>query len=161
MLTRFWWLATLLLAALGLVMGGAHLLELPVRVQYAPEFYMQVTSTLYRFYGLIGGPIQVLALLFAAGLLWRIRARAAFRSTLAGTICLGLSLILWFLVVQPVNAAWFEALRDGPNEAVQAYAQLRSRWEGGHVAAFTAWLIGFALLLNGVLREAGGSSSRA
>jgi hypothetical protein len=34
-----------ILAALGLVMGGAHLLELPVRLQYEPALYMQVTST--------------------------------------------------------------------------------------------------------------------
>jgi hypothetical protein len=150
-----WWLLTLLLAALGLVMGGAHLLELPVRAQYDPQFYMRVTSTLYRYYGFVGGPIQVLALVFALGLAWRLRARVAFRSTLAGTVCFALSLLLWFLLVQPVNAAWFEALQAGPAEAVAAYAELRWRWEGGHAAAFIAWLLGFVLMLRGVLKEVG------
>ena len=56
---RILWLATLLLAALGLVMGGAHVLKLPVRMQYEPSFYMQVTSTLYRYFGLVGGPVPV------------------------------------------------------------------------------------------------------
>ena len=55
--------------------------------------------------------------------------------------------------MQPVNAAWTDALRAGPGEAIEAYAKLRSRWESGHVVAFTAWLIGLALLLYGVLRE--------
>lgn len=160
-LLRLWWLITLLLTALGLVMGGAHLLELPVRVHYDPEFYMRVTRSLYRFYGLIGGPLQMLALLFSTGLLWLTRARAAFRLNLAGTLFLGLSLLLWFLLVQPVNAAWLEALHAGPDEAVYAYAQLRSRWETGHAAAFAAWLIGFTLLLRGVLREVDWTSSRS
>jgi hypothetical protein len=139
-------------------MGGAHLLELPVRAQYEPEFYMRVTSTLYRFFGLVGGPLQVLALLFSIGLVWLTRGRVAFSSTLAGSVCFALSILLWALLVQPVNAAWAEALRAGPGEAVQAYAQLGSRWEAGHVAAFAAWLIGFSLLLRGILREVASSS---
>jgi len=32
-LIRAWWFLALLLAALGLVMGGAHVLELPVRMR--------------------------------------------------------------------------------------------------------------------------------
>jgi hypothetical protein len=134
-------------------MGGAHLLELPVRMKYEPLFYMQVTRTLYRYYGLVGGPIQILALLSCAVLVWLVRARSAFRSTLMGTLCIALSLVLWFLLVQPVNIAWADALRSSPAEAVQAYAQLRSRWEYGHLAAFAAWLAGFILLVRGVLQE--------
>jgi len=158
---RAYWLVTLLITALGLVMGGAHLLELAVRMQYEPWFYMQVTSTLYRYFGLVGGPIQILSLLLSAVLTWRIRTRPAYRSTLAGTLCLALSLLLWLTLVRPVNAAWFEALRSGPTDAVQAYAQLRSRWEYGHVAAFAAWLGGFTLLLHGLVREAAGASREA
>lgn len=151
---RIWWLVTLLLAALGLVMGGAHVLELPVRMQYEPSFYMQVTSTLYRYFGLVGGPVQVLAFVASVVLIWLLRGHEAFRSTLAGATCLALSLVLWYLLVQSVNASWAEALRANPAEAVQAYAQLRSRWEYGHVTAFGAWLVGFTLLLNGLLQEA-------
>jgi len=160
MMRHAWRSTTLFLSALGLVMGGAHLLELPVRARYDAEFYMRVTSTLYRYFGLVGGPIQLLALLVAIGLVWRTRGTPSFRATLAGTLCLALSLLLWLLLVQPVNAAWAEALRTGPGAAVQAYAQLRSRWEGGHVAAFAAWLLGFVLLLFGTSREATGTSSR-
>lgn len=157
---RMWWLVTLLLAALGLIMGGAHVLELPVRMQYEPEFYLQLTSTLYRYFGLVGGPVQLIALFAAVVLAWRVRDRVAFRSTLAGAMCLGLSLVLWFVLVQPVNAAWAEALQAGQAEAVRAYTQLRSRWEYGHVAAFAAWCLGFMLLLNGLLREAFAAASR-
>jgi hypothetical protein len=155
------WLITLLLAALGLVMGGAHLLELPVRAQYDPEFYMHVTSTLYRYFGAVGGPLQVLAVLSSLWLAWRVRGRPAFGSTATGAVCLALSILLWFLLVQPVNAAWADALSAGYNDAVRAYAQLRSHWETGHVVAFTAWFVGVALLLHGVLREVNASPRRS
>jgi len=123
---------------------------------------MEVTRTLYRYFGLVGGPIQVLALLASAALTWRLRGRAAFHSTLVGTSCLALSVILWFVLVQPVNAAWAEALSTGPEVAVQAHAHLGDRWEYGHVIAFVAWLLGFSLLVNGLLQEAlGSASSRA
>ncbi len=151
---RLLWLATLLLAGLGLALGGAHVLELPVKMQYEASLYMQVTSTLYRYFGLVGGPVQVLALLASVVLTWQVRNRVAFRSTLAGAICLGLSLVLWFVLVQDVNANWAQALNAGPAKAVQAYAELRNRWEYGHVAAFCAWIAGFTLLLNGLVREA-------
>jgi hypothetical protein len=151
---RTWWFLTLLLAALGLIMGGAHVLELPVRMQYEPPFYLQVTRTLYGYFGLVGGPIQIFAFLASAVLSWLLRGRTAFRSTLLGAACLGLSLVLWFMLVQAVNVAWAEALQTDPADAVKAYAQLRSRWEYGHVAAFVVWLLGFTLLLNGLLREA-------
>ncbi len=154
---RGFWLITLLFAALGLVMGGSHVLELPVHMDYDPRFYMQVTSTLYRYFGLVGGPIQVLALILSAVLTWQVRGRFAYRSTLLGTLCLALSLLLWFMLVQPVNMAWLEALRSGPTGAVESYAQLRSRWEYGHVAAFAAWLGGFTLLLHGLIREVAGT----
>lgn len=158
---RFWWLVTLLLAALGLVMGGAHVLELPVRAQYDPSLYMEVTSTLYRYFGLVGGPIQVLAFIAALVLARLVRGHISFRSTLAGAILLGLSLLLWSLLVQPVNAAWARALEAGAAGAVQEYARLGSRWDTGHVAAFVPWLIGFTLLLNGVVREAVNGGSRS
>jgi hypothetical protein len=158
-LIRFWWSITLILAALGLVMGGAHVLELPVRLYYDPALYMQVTRSLYRYYGFVGGPIQILAFLSAAVLVWLVRARSAFRSTLMGTLCIALSLLLWLLLVQPVNIAWADALRANHAEAVQAYTQLRSRWEYGHVSAFIAWFAGFILLVRGVLQEVGGAPS--
>jgi hypothetical protein len=159
LLLRTWWLVTLLLAALGLIMGGAHVLELPVRMQYEARFYMQVTSTLYRYFGLVGGPIQIFAFFAAVSLAGLLRRRAAVRSTVLGAGCLGLSLVIWFLLVQPVNVAWAEALRAGGGNAIEIYPELRSRWEYGHVAAFIAWFLGFTLLIFGVLQEVESSST--
>src|SRR5262249_19698348 len=111
---RTWRFITLMLAALGMTMGAAHVLELPPKMQYDAPMYTAVTSTLYRLYGVVGGGIQVAAILAAAGLSWRVRGHPAGRLTLWGTLCLGLSLGLWFALVQPVNAAWLQAMHTTP-----------------------------------------------
>jgi hypothetical protein len=148
-----WRFMTLLLAALGLTMGASHVLELPPRMGYDAQLYTTVTSTLYGFYAIIGGIIQVGSLLAAALLCWLVRHRGSFRLTLVGALCLALSLGLWAALVQPVNAEWARALLADPGSATQVYLRLRDRWEYGHVTAFAAWLIGFTCLLLSVLVE--------
>ena len=150
---RTWRFITLLLAALGLVMGGAHVLELLPKIQYNAEMYAAVTSTLYRFFGLVGGPLQVASIVAALLLSYLVRGRSSFRLTLFGTLALVLSLVLWFTLVAPVNAEWSRVIESAPESVSLAYQRLRPRWEYGHVAAFIAWLIGFSLLLLSVLKE--------
>lgn len=144
---------TLLLTALGLGPGLAHVLELPPKMEYDPEMYMAVTSTLYRLFGLAGGPIQVGAFLAAVILTVLVRRLRPFHPTLIGTLGLALSLGLWLALVSPVNAEWGEALRSAPATAAAAYQELRPRWEYGHAAAFAAWLAGFSMLLHSVVWE--------
>jgi hypothetical protein len=54
---------TLMLAALGMAMGAAHVLELVPKMQYDAQTYTKVNSTPYLFYGIIGGFIQVFSIL--------------------------------------------------------------------------------------------------
>jgi hypothetical protein len=61
-------LVALILAALGLAPGAAHVLELPVKMTYTPELYAAVTSTLYAWFGSVGAAVQVGALLSAGWL---------------------------------------------------------------------------------------------
>jgi hypothetical protein len=65
------------------------------------------------------------------------------------------SLLLWGFVVGPVNAAWAEAVSQGPVQFVNAYDELRSRWEYGHLAAFIAWLTGWFGLAAAATRHPG------
>lgn len=152
---RFW---LLVFAALGLAPGAAHVMELPVKMGYAPELYAAVTSTLYALYGSVGAATQVAALLCSAWATFRLRKTASFRSTLSGTLLLGLSLVLWTALVAPVNAEWAHAFTGPPEAIPAAYARLRARWEYGHVATFVAWLAGFCVLLLSVLRDHGRSA---
>jgi hypothetical protein len=144
----------LMLVGLGMTLGAAHALELPQKMDYDPELYAAVTSTMYRYYGLVGGPVQVLGVLAVGALCWSARGRrAAFRWTLAALVALVVSLVMWAALVQPVNAEWGRVLASDRAAAPAAYARLRPRWEYGHVAAFIAWLAGFALLVISVVVE--------
>ena len=152
MLLRTLRFITLMLAALGMAMGVAHVLELAPKMRYDAQTYTKVNSTLYLFYGIIGGFIQVFSILAAAILSFVVRGRPEFRLTLFGTLCLVLSLGLWFVLVQPVNTEWAQDLRTAPEAAVlESYMRLRARWEYGHVAAFIAWVGGLSLLVLSVL----------
>ena len=145
---------TLMLAALGMTMGAAHALELVPKLHYNAQMYKEVNSTLYQFYGIVGGSIQVASILTAAVLALLVRGRRAFRLTLGGTLCLVLSLGLWFVLVQPVNTEWERVLQAAPEAVVlESYMRLRDRWEYGHVAAFIAWVGGVCLLVCSVLVE--------
>jgi hypothetical protein len=153
MFLRTWRFVTLILVALGLTLGAAHVLELPPKMQYDAEMYAAVTSTLYRLFGTVGAFIQVGSILVAVVLVFLVRRRPGFRLTLFGTLGLVLSLVLWFTLVAPVNAEWLRTMTSAPESVPQAYLRLRDRWEYGHVAAFAAWFTGFCLLVLSVLVE--------
>ena len=158
---RTWRFITLLLAALGLIFGGAHVLELAPKMAYDAALYTAVTSTLYRLFGSVGAIIQVGAILAGVVLSFMVRGRPSFRLTLVGTLCLVLSLVLWFGLVAPVNAEWSRVMASASESISVAYERLRPRWEYGHAAAFAAWLMGYAVLLLSVLNETLTQSSRA
>jgi hypothetical protein len=147
---------TLILAAIGLSMGVAHVLELPPRMKYDAELYTAVTSTLYRMYGIVGAIAQIGSVLSVGMLCWLLRGRGTtFRLTLAALLALIASIVLWATIVQPVNSEWARALAD-PSTAPAVYIRLRPRWEYGHIAACIAWFVGFALLAWSVLVETTG-----
>ncbi|MFO1338486.1 MAG: hypothetical protein U1F53_09640 [Burkholderiaceae bacterium] len=138
--------ATLTLAALGLVPGAVHLLELPAKLRYDAAMYAQVTSTLYGRFGAVGGTVQFAAAALAVLLayLWRQQPGAWLGWVAAGALLL--SLLAWGLAVAPVNAAWARAGAPGTDAFVAAYAQLRNRWEFGHIVAFAVWFVGWCAL---------------
>ena len=153
MFLRAFRFVTVILAALGLTMGVAHVLELSPRMNYDAELYLAVTSTLYRWYGIVGAIVQVGSVLAVAVLCVLVRGRRGFRLTAAALLALVVSLGLWAAIVQPVNAQWGEVLRADPSAAPATYLRLRVRWEYGHVAACAAWLVGFACLVFSLLVE--------
>lgn len=143
MLPRFHVALALTLAALGLAPGAAHLMELPVKLDYSPELYAQVTSTLYAWYGIAGGAVQVGTALVVGTLALRARGTPVAGLTAASAAAFLISLLLWGALVAPVNSAWAEVPRDNMAEFAAAYERLRPRWEYGHGAAFIAWFAGW------------------
>ena len=147
-----WRFVTLLLAALGMTMGMAHLLEMPPKMRYDGALYATVNSTLYPLFAIVGGPIQVAAILAAAVLAYRTRGSGpAYRWAVGGTLGLLFSFLLWAVLVAPVNAEWARVAASDPAGVPAAYLALRDRWEFGHVAAFGVWLAGFCFLLRAAM----------
>jgi hypothetical protein len=146
-------IAALTLTALGLAPGAAHLMELPVKLGYPPELYAEVTSTLYAWFGRVGGTVQVAAAVTVAGLAFLVRREPQARTIAASAAALVVSLLLWGLLVGPVNAAWDAAAVATPEARAAVYDGLRLRWEFGHVAAFIAWLAGWLGLAEGITRS--------
>ncbi|MBE3025576.1 hypothetical protein GQ37_001650 [Janthinobacterium sp. BJB1] len=133
----------LTLAALGLAPGAAHLLELPVKLDYPPALYAQVTSSLYVLFGPVGGAVQMAAAASVAVLAFRSRRLPQGRLLAASAAALFVSLLLWACLVAPVNGEWGNSADVSQEEFAAAYARLRGRWEYGHVAAFIAWFAGW------------------
>jgi hypothetical protein len=145
---------TIILAAFALVAGAAHVLELPQKMQYDADMYTAVNATLYRYYAIIGGPALLGSIACAFVLAWLVRGTpTAFELTLLGGLCLSLALVLWLVIVAPVNAEVRDALRAFPDSVPAVWMRWRDRWEYGHAASFVFQLGGLCALVLSILQE--------
>ena len=98
--------ATLLLAALSLTMESAHVTRAPQKMRYDLPMYSAVNSTLYKWFAVVGGAYQVIALLLGhRSRLSRLRGRGESRSPAARAAqrCSSSPSSSRLAVVQPVN----------------------------------------------------------
>ena len=149
--TRF---IAVMLAALTLGMGLCHLMQLPARMAW--DQYLWVGSTvqggLYAMFGTIGAVIDVATVIVLALLAYFVREhrRPGFRLALAAVVLFAFALVLWWVLVYPVNvelAKWV----NGPVPA--DWTEYRSRWEWGHAVISLLELAGFAALVASVLED--------
>lgn len=159
MLLRIWSLAALTIAALSLGPSFAHVLEAPPRLSvWSPELWREATvfNGQFRLFAIVGGPLDVGAILATAVLAHLLRGdRGRFRFALAGALFFAVGLIVWFVWVAPANgvlATW----QPGPIPA--NFHAVRNRWETGHLAVATLKLIGFVATALAVASSAGRSS---
>jgi hypothetical protein len=73
MFLRIWRFITLVLAALYMTMGSAHVLELPPKMQYDGQMYAAVNSTLYQLFATIGAFYTIGSILTAVVLSFLVR----------------------------------------------------------------------------------------
>jgi hypothetical protein len=144
----------LLLAALTLGLSFCHLMQLPSRMAW--DQYLWVGSTvqggLYAMFGSVGAVIFVTTVIVLALLAYFVREhkRPGFGLALAAVILFLLALVLWWVLVYPVNvelAKWV----NGPVPA--DWTDYRARWEWGHAIIAGVELIGFAALIGSVLAD--------
>ncbi len=154
MFLRVWRLITLMLAALAFTMESAHVLELPQKLQYGPEMYTAVNTTLYRYFAVVGGLYQTSSIFMALVLAFLVRGRQpSFTWTFAGGLCLLGAFGIWLTAVVPVNAMIAEAWRTNAATVPQLWMELRTRWESGHAAGFFVQLAGLCALVYSVVVE--------
>jgi hypothetical protein len=144
----------LLLAALTLGLGFGHLMQLPSRMGW--DQYLWVGSTvqggLYAMFGSIGAILFVATVIALALLAYFVREhdRPGFALAAAAAGLFALALVLWWMLVYPVNvelATWV----DGPVPA--DWTAYRARWEWGHAIIAGVELLGFAALVGSVLAD--------
>lgn len=143
----------MLLSALTMGLTFAHVLELPQRLQYDADLWFALTrpNALYRYFGIVGGPIEVAAVLGTVILAAFLRReRPSNRVAVAAAFFHGAALASWFTLVAPANAAIGEWGQRGIPPDWESW---RNQWELGHALSFVLLTIGFCALVITLLRE--------
>ncbi len=136
----------ILLTALALVPGGAHVLALPNKLSLPKDTYFAVQS-IYAGWALLG--VVIVAAILADALLALLSRSDPVASRLAwpAVILLAVGLGVFFLFVFPGNQAtsnWTVAPAD--------WERLRARWEYGHAANAVLTLIALGCVITAALR---------
>lgn len=132
--------ASVMLTAIAMAGGFAHLLELPRKIEMSREDYLTVQQ-IYRGWALLG--IAVLAALLSSVLLaFTVRENSAeLYLTLAAAVCIVISLIVFFTFTFPTNrqTANWTALPEN-------WQRLRRRWEYSHAVGAALYFLALSLL---------------
>jgi hypothetical protein len=152
MTTKTWRFIALLLAALTMGMHFAHVLELQAKLQWGPELYLAVQTSLYGLFGSLGPVLEVGALIAVSILAYLVRhKRPVFIPTLASAVAIALALIVWLVVVMPANTqiGLWQASGVTPSD----WTHWRDQWQFGQAAIFAIHLVGFSALLRSITME--------
>jgi hypothetical protein len=138
---------SVLLTALAMAAGLAHLFEMVNKMQLSRDQYL-IVQQIYRGWALLG-IIVVGALLSTLVLTVMVRKnRRMFYLTLTATLCIALSLIVFFTFTYPANQQTLNwtVLPD-------SWQQLRRQWEYSHAIAAGLYFIAFISLILSLLVE--------
>jgi hypothetical protein len=116
------------LTALALVPGGAHVFTLPNKVGLAADQYF-IVQNIYRGWSLLG--IVLVGALIADLMLTLMLRRqgGAFALALLGCLCMAITLVVFFAWTYPANQA-----TDNWTTIPDNWEQLRRHWEYSHAA---------------------------
>lgn len=147
--------ANLIIAFITTTAPIAHALEMISKLTLDGPLWLGIQQHLYRGWGEIFGPVEILAFLSTLALLvvtWR--DRSSRRAYLIATVCYTVMLADFFIFNRPVN----EALRVWtPATLPSNWSDYRLRWEIGHTLAALLSVIAFVTLIRRYIHE--GSAS--
>lgn len=134
-----------LLTALALVPGGAHLFALPNKIGLPQESYFTVQA-IYRGWALFGF-VFIPALFANATLAIMLRhQRWPFRLALAASLCIAAMLVLFFVWTEPANQ-----VTNSWTFAPANWDELRMQWEYSHAVNAVLILMAFCAVTLSVL----------
>lgn len=144
------------LALLALLMGTTfgHVLEMPVKLKADSRSWLLYQHTLYRYFALVGGVIEIAAIACAGLVAFHLRDEPdPFRLSVTATLMLVVAFfVIWIFVTNPTNrrtATWTES-------SVPAdWQRWRLQWELSHAARFVLHLLAFLALAYALLVNAG------
>lgn len=139
------------LTALCLVPGGAHLIELPHKIGLAQADYL-VVQQIYRGWA-FAGIVLFAAIVVDAVLVFMLRGQGvAFGAAIAALLLIVATLAIFFAFTYPVNVATADW-----TVAPENWQELRTRWEYSH--AVNAVLTFVSLLAVTVAVVSGGGAA--
>jgi hypothetical protein len=131
-------------AALTMGLTFAHTLELPQKLGYDAATWTRIQQSLYLWFGVVGGAVEVAAVIAAVVFAVGTRGRPGGRLAAAGAACFVIALAWWFAVVNTANGeigSW--TVGAAPSD----WERWRTQWEFGHAVHFLLTLAGFLTLL--------------
>lgn len=139
--------AAILCTAIALVAGGAHLLELPAKMDLSRDSYL-IVQQIYRGWAFVGIAV-VGALVSGAALVVLQRHRGApIVLPLIATVCIAATLAIFFSFTYPANSV----THNWTVMPVEGWESLRRQWEYSHAASAVLHFVALAsLVLSSVL----------
>ncbi|MGZ8095715.1 MAG: DUF1772 domain-containing protein [Methylosarcina sp.] len=131
---------SILFTAVSMAAGFAHLFELPHKIDLPRDEYL-IVQQIYRGWALLG--IAVIGALVST-LVLAVLVRGNYRMfylTLTATVCIALSLIVFFTFTYPVN-------QQTVNWTVlpENWQELRRQWEYSHATSAGLYFVAFITL---------------
>jgi hypothetical protein len=146
----------LLFAGLALVPSGAHLAELPNKIELAAAEYLTVQQ-IYRGWGLFGVVVVVAIVSTLVLTVMLRRTPRTFRLTLIALLCIVGTQIAFWTSTYPANQATGNWSMLPPN-----WVDLRAQWEYSHAVSAALNVVALvALILSVLVDEEGAPASRS
>ncbi|HXH09314.1 MAG TPA: DUF1772 domain-containing protein [Alphaproteobacteria bacterium] len=147
MATKTFFFLSILCTAIAMAAGLAHLFELPNKMPLSREDYLTVQQ-IYRGWALLG-IVVIGALLSSLILTVLVRGNPpVFYLTLTATLCIALSLCVFFLFTYPANQA-----TDNWTNLPENWQALRRQWEYAHAVGAGLYVMAFIALTISTLIE--------
>jgi hypothetical protein len=142
-------IVAVVLAALTMGLAFAHTLELPQKLAYDAATWTQLQHSLYRYFAVVGGPLEVATIIAAVVFAVRARGLRGGRLAALGAALFVVALGWWFAVVNTANA---EIGRWAVDAVPSDWRRWRAQWEFGHAGHFAVTFAGFLALLLATVR---------